>query len=640
MKKLALILSILFTTASICSKSQSALTSKKSISIAGIENQYIYYPDKSILMPDSINAVATYLNKQNIQIKVVPVVKVHHHYEFSLFIPDSTSTLILSITKPEPLSRFDNSVKPVSVIDNNNGFGFVIPIYNKKGKRYDFEKIDKATLLYHFAPSVLKLNPIPQNQVILWYKDTYRKFPNLKSASIFNYYYYLNALYSKYGNRVKAYLLEFARQITVTKKDEEDLVWAAKTYGLLGMQNEQQEIEDKILKTYPNGTKAKEMFWNTFYSTEHLTTSSISTTMNGYIGKFNDNSSASKDNFYCAIIALLVKNKEWDSLMKYELLVANKVNLSHLYNNLALRLLNEQQNDLHYNLSMAKILSQKTISYTTHRINNPVDDGDLKGYLLNSHDRFCDTYAQILFKLGQPDSAFYYQELIHKRSEYTDANSIERYCLYAEKAKGENYARQLIESQLLKGISTPVIIEQIKYIYERTGKKETDFTTLLEKSSVAVLNKNKAEIIHQFGTLKAKDFRLKNILGKTVSLSSLKGKVVVLDFWATWCVPCIATFPKLQEIVTKYNHDKKVTFLLIDIWENTTEKEMQEKARKLISTNNYTFNVLLDVKNQLSIDYKIESIPTHFIISKNGNMVYRGNSMSNITDLIEAAKKL
>jgi len=76
----------------------------------------------------------------------------------------------------------------------------------------------------------------------------------------------------------------------------------------------------------------------------------------------------------------------------------------------------------------------------------------------------------------------------------------------------------------------------------------------------------------------APDFRLKDMSGKDVTLSSLKGKVVVLDFWATWCVPCHENFPAVQKVVDHYKNDQNVVFLFIDTREKSADYVQLAKA--------------------------------------------------------------
>ena len=640
MKIASLILSVLFTSVFYSTQCQSVAFAKKNRPQAGVENYYVYQPAKGLPVPDTIKIVSIYLNNQDFQVKTVSAKKVGGNYTFSLIIPDSTSMLILCITKEKPLNKFDLSVEATNIIDNNNGLGFVIPLYSKEGKRFDFENIDKATLFYHFAPHFIKLKETPKTRLINWYEENYQKYPNLKKTNEFDYHYYLHLLYKEKGDKVKPQLLEFAKQMEGMKEDEKKWIWAARIYSILGMQNEQSRIEEDIVTAYPTGPKAKENFWQKFYSSQKLSTSSILSTMNGYFSHFNDTSTSSKDNFYIQIISLYLNKKMWDSLPLYQSLVTNKVYLSNIYNNFALRLCNAQLDASDSNLNIAKILSNKSMNYTKYRISNPVADEDSNGYLQGLYNRFVDTYAQILYKLGQYDSAFYYQDAIYKQADQLDAGGIERYGLYSEKVKGVGYAKQIIEIQLLNGISTDALLKQLQSIYKKIGIGDAEFNAIKEKSSLVILKKNTEEIRKKFGTIKARNFTLKNILGQSITLSSLKGKVVIIDFWATWCVPCLASFPTLQETVTKYKTDKEVVFLYADILEHKIPAKMQENAARLMTDGNYTFNVILDVKDELVSKYLIESIPTQFIIDRKGNMVFMGDAIDNLLLLIEAAKKL
>lgn len=94
----------------------------------------------------------------------------------------------------------------------------------------------------------------------------------------------------------------------------------------------------------------------------------------------------------------------------------------------------------------------------------------------------------------------------------------------------------------------------------------------------------------------------------------------------------------MQEAVTKYKDDKDVVFLFIDAYERKEPKEMQEATAKFINDNKYTFQVLLDTKDEVATNYQVEAIPLKFIINKQGNIVLMANSINDISSFIESAK--
>ncbi|HEY9048239.1 MAG TPA: redoxin domain-containing protein [Ohtaekwangia sp.] len=120
----------------------------------------------------------------------------------------------------------------------------------------------------------------------------------------------------------------------------------------------------------------------------------------------------------------------------------------------------------------------------------------------------------------------------------------------------------------------------------------------------------------------APSFQLKDMHGNTVSLSDYKGKIVVIDFWATWCVPCLQSFPAFQLTVDKYKNDPNVVFLFID----TREKSENAEARitKLLEEKKYTFKVILDEKGEdgaQNVTYKkygLIGVPTKYVIDGEG----------------------
>jgi thiol-disulfide isomerase/thioredoxin len=119
----------------------------------------------------------------------------------------------------------------------------------------------------------------------------------------------------------------------------------------------------------------------------------------------------------------------------------------------------------------------------------------------------------------------------------------------------------------------------------------------------------------------AVDFALKNLEGKIVKLSDLRGKVVVVDFWATWCGPCKASFPYLQKVYNKYKDNPKVVILAVNTWENVSGKEKENLVKKFMVDNKYTFPVLYD--EGFVEKYGVSGIPTKFVIDKKGMVQFK-----------------
>ena len=114
----------------------------------------------------------------------------------------------------------------------------------------------------------------------------------------------------------------------------------------------------------------------------------------------------------------------------------------------------------------------------------------------------------------------------------------------------------------------------------------------------------------------APEFALKDLDGKEVTLASLRGKVVLLDFWATWCGPCKAAMPSIQKIHEDYK-GKDVVVLGV----NAMEPGDGSKARDYVLSKKYTYGCLLK-GDQLASAYGVTGIPTLVIVGKDGKVAF------------------
>jgi len=126
----------------------------------------------------------------------------------------------------------------------------------------------------------------------------------------------------------------------------------------------------------------------------------------------------------------------------------------------------------------------------------------------------------------------------------------------------------------------------------------------------------KAEVaIVKFDENKAPDFALKSSDGKTVKLSDYKGKVVIIDFWATWCPPCRKGIPDLISIQNEYKKDVVIVGISLD-----GEKTLKD-VPGFVKSYGINYPIVYGDDKVVAAYGGIEGIPTAFIVDKKGNVV-------------------
>ena len=130
----------------------------------------------------------------------------------------------------------------------------------------------------------------------------------------------------------------------------------------------------------------------------------------------------------------------------------------------------------------------------------------------------------------------------------------------------------------------------------------------------------------------APEWNLKTPDGKAVKLSELKGKVVVMDFWASWCGPCVAAMPSIQRIHEKFK-DKPVAVYGLNTGDN------QDPA-KFMQSKGLTYNLLVKAESAGQA-YAVSGIPAFFIVGQDGTLLYSavGYSPSHEATMIEVITK-
>ena len=119
------------------------------------------------------------------------------------------------------------------------------------------------------------------------------------------------------------------------------------------------------------------------------------------------------------------------------------------------------------------------------------------------------------------------------------------------------------------------------------------------------------------------NFSVTDLRGNVVQINQYKGKVIFINLWATWCGPCRAEMPTIQELYNTVDHDK-IVFILLSL----DKASDQNKVINFIKKKEFTFPVFLPA-SQLTEQLNVPSIPTTFVISKAGNIVSRDIGTTN-----------
>ncbi|MGP8329947.1 MAG: redoxin domain-containing protein [Methanosarcinaceae archaeon] len=513
------------------------------------------------------------------------------------------------------------------VLDNNKQEGYQIQLNDKAGKPLRGSRAALAGI-YARGAYPLRLERDREKALNILMKE-FTRFPTQKEKHLDLYFELLLR-----NDRVHGKALVAAELDSVTTKSEltlDEKKLAARWYSRIKQPEKADKFNAEVRIAEPKGDLVQHEQYSQFYREKDPTvklklfkTFQQNYPESRYVGRMAS-----------ILLRTYIRAKEYDKaqkLLEDDLSAAE----SFLYNSLAWELVEKETN-----LSTAVQLAKKGVDLARKEAEAPASEKppallekQWRKNLKRSLGNTIDTYAFALYKTGQvKESLELFKEAV-ELTEKSESGVNERCARILLEQKENETAFALLDDLLRSGKGTQMLQTLFQEAYVATKGSDAGLDSVLAQIQEESRLKLKEKLKHEMIEKNAPDFSLVDLDSQTVSLKELRGKIVVLDFWATWCAPCLQSFPGMQKVVEKFKTDEEVAFLFMNTWERG--ENLTKKLGDFIQKNNYSFHVLLDSANTAVADYKVEGIPTKFIVDKNGTIRFKSVGFSgNAEELVD-----
>jgi thiol-disulfide isomerase/thioredoxin len=520
--------------------------------------------------------------------------------------------------------------------DNNSNNGYWIQLYDgdhlKKGSDLSLSQFYQS----YGRNAGLEAD---NDKALKAMEEEFKANPDLRTKDLV-FYVRLYSMVNK--DEAPAFIQkEIESEIKSGLKDEDDYLRLQNLYSIAKLPQQAKLINEIAKEKFPNGKLAKGEMINNFLKEKDVIKKEQM--LDDISAKIKNDSAwkyleGSLSYFKSNVISAFQQKKDYDgmetAIKKYDI---KGMDLAQIYNNAAWEIQQTDKNlDIAEKMAATAVdIAKKELKNATEKKPDYLSESQYAKSKETSYAMYADTYAMVNYKLGNYKKGFpYAEDAAIKIEKGNNADENNTYALLAEKVLSpKKYVPQL-EQFVKDGKSTSSIQDILKRAYVKTHSSENgydDYLSALKKDSYL---KMVADLKKGILSETAPAFTLTDLKGNKINIQDLKNKVIVVDFWATWCGPCKASFPGMQKMVTKYKNDPNVKFVFVDTWETNDKKE--KNAADFIASNKYDFHVLMDNDSKVVEQFNVSGIPTKFVIDKNGVIRFKAVGFDGSDDKLVA----
>ena len=518
-------------------------------------------------------------------------------------------------------------------VDNNEKNGYAIPLYDKNGNPAPGGLAGLAEAYSSWGRYFLDMEG-DMELAFSYFEEEFDLHPELKREYLVPYLTIIAGIKRESG--IEIILNELDELTGKSDLTEEEYSLIVGWYTRLNQTEKVQKYTSIIRDNYPQGTFVQEERFREFYVTKDVDKKIM--LLEKFKKDFPESDFTSAMHMY---VCFTYRDRgEYIRIKEYLEKNPGEVNWS-LYNNLAWGM---AEKDIE--LGLAAEFAAKGVELAREERENPktekpsyVTERERKKQADIGLGMSLDTYGFILLKLDRAGDALPALEEAVFLSKRKNIEINERYAETLVKSGSFEKAVEEIEKFIREGQNTSKMEDLFRQAYlQHTGNEKETSEQLLKLKKVAN-EKIIAELKEKMLDSPAPDFTLEDLEGQSISLADLKGKIVIIDFWATWCGPCIYSFPGMKQVVEKYRDDESIRFLFINSWERV--EDWKKNATDFMTKNNYPFHVLLDTENKVITSFGVDGIPTKFIIGKKGKIRFKSVGFSGSADkLVEELSQM